>query len=143
MLADLRRALESAQDVRFAYLFGSTAKGRTRASSDIDVAVWLDDGARDPAARLDRALALEGSLEERLRRSTQVIVLNDAPLDLRHNVLRHGRLIVSRDDSARHRFYVEHARHYYDMEHARQIFARYMNRRIREGTFGGGSGHRS
>ncbi|MGH7555305.1 MAG: type VII toxin-antitoxin system MntA family adenylyltransferase antitoxin [Longimicrobiales bacterium] len=140
LLADLWRALDPERDILFAYLFGSMAKGHTGASSDVDVAVSLRNG-EGVAARVDRALALEGSLEETLRRPVQVVVLDDAPLDLRHNVLRHGPIILTRDEPARHRVYVDHTRQYYDMEHARRIFARYMNRRIREATFGGGTGH--
>jgi uncharacterized protein len=144
VIADLERVLETQADIAFAYLFGSFAKGRGRAASDVDVAVWLTstgDSSGQPEAT-DRGLELEVLLERMLRRPVQVIVLNRAPIELTHNILRHGRLVFSRAEDVRIRFYVAHARRYYDLASARRLFARYMGRRVQEGTFGGGSGHR-
>lgn len=140
VLSRLRSVLELLGDVDFAYLFGSVAKGRARASSDIDVAIHFSCvfAAADDRLRLaDHTLEVEGLLERELRRPVHVVALNTAPLRLRQNVLQHGLLAVVRDDDARRRFYVEHARRYHDLDHARRIFARYMSRRIENGTFGG------
>lgn len=137
----LREAVEEDPKVRFAYLFGSAAKGRLRSASDLDVAVFFD-AERHGMPRVDaaeRALDLEGRLEARVGRSVQVVVLDYAPAELIQNVLGHGRLLFSRDEEARVRFYVESGRRIYDRAHARSIFERYRERRIREGTFGGRS----
>ncbi len=72
-----------------------------------------------------------------------VVELNRALSALRHNVLSHGQLILSRDDAARRSFYVRHAQEWYDMEPIRRLFAEAMLRRIKEGTFGGGKGNGS
>ncbi len=139
----IRDALEGVPEVVFAYLFGSVAKGRPREGSDVDVGVFLDPSRLDsPADRARRALDLEASMERALGHPVQVVPLNDAAPELVQNALR-GRLAFSRDEGARVRFYVEHCRRYFDMAHARKIFDRYRDRRIREGTFGGGSGHGS
>lgn len=139
--ASLREAVEDDPDVAFAYLYGSVAKGRPRASSDVDVAVHFGSGG-ERASRVEaaeRALDLEGRLEARLGRSVQVVALDHASPELIQNVLGHGRLLFSRDDRARVRFYVEAGRRLYDRAHARAIFERYRERRIHEGTFGGRS----
>jgi uncharacterized protein len=137
----LQARLGSEPDVVFAYLFGSVAKGTSRERSDVDVAVWVEAGgvgdAKEAFRVAERALELEGVLEAELRRPVQVVVLNTAPIELVHNVLRHGSLICSREEAARVRFYVDHARRYYDLEPARAIFDRAMARRIEEGRFGG------
>lgn len=132
LLDVLRRLLSSEADVQFAYLFGSFAKGRTRGASDVDVAVHLE-GHDSPSARFDRGLVLEGRLERALERTVQVSVLNDAPLELRFNVLAHGRLATSADDAARCRFYVDTGRRYYDMAPARDLFRRRRRERIERG----------
>jgi uncharacterized protein len=144
VLATLCQGLGPELDVLFAYLFGSVAKGCARSQSDVDVGVWLsadESVCSEEAPRAlclaERALELEGSLEAKLRRRVQVVVLNTAPIELAHNVLRHGILVCSRDEGARVRFYVEHGRRYYDLEPAREIFDRAMERRIVEGRFGG------
>lgn len=135
------------EDVLFAYLFGSAAKGRFRPGSDLDIAVFREDGGHDePEGRADRArrgLALEAELERVLGRPVEVVSLNDAPPGLAQNVLKTGTMITARDQAARRRYYVEHARRYYDMEGARRIFDRYRSRRIEKCTFGGGEGHGS
>jgi uncharacterized protein len=138
--AVLRAELSREEGVDFAYLFGSLAKGRPRRVSDVDVAVHLSEDApdaRSPGRRLDRALEIEGRLERALGRTVQVVVLNDAPLELRFNVLAHGLLLHAPDHAARRRFYVETGRRYYDMAPARAMFRRRQRERIREGRFGG------
>ncbi len=129
--------LAAEKDVRFAYLFGSVAKGRAGPRSDIDVAVWF---AENGPLVVDRALELEATIERELDCPVNVVALNNAPIGLSFNALRSGRLILSRDERLRHRFYIERVGRYCDMETARSIFTRYLSRRIEEGTFGGGSG---
>jgi predicted nucleotidyltransferase len=51
----------SREDVLFAYLFGSHARGRTHALSDVDVAVFLDDGP-DSYQRLKVRLDIMGGV---------------------------------------------------------------------------------
>lgn len=136
LLPVLRDLLGNEPGIGFAYLFGSVAKGRVHAASDVDVAVWFDHSRPQPGPWATRATELAATLETALRRPVDVVELNRAPSALRHNVLSHGQLILSRDDPARREFYVRHAREWYDMEPARELFARAMSRRIQEGTFG-------
>lgn len=136
--ARLRDELETVPEVPFAYLFGSLAKGRGHAGSDVDLAVWLDPDALPSAAdRADRALDLEARLERLVGRPVQVVVLNDAPPELTHNVLEHGRLLRDADPAARRRHFVGHCTAWLDLEVGREIFGRAMSRRIEEGRFGG------
>lgn len=132
----MREGLEKEGDVAFAYLFGSVVKGRTREASDLDVGVHLPEGWT-PSRRLERALSIEKTLEERTTHPVQLTVLNDAPLELRANILQTGLPLHVRDGAARRAFFVDTGRRYYDMAPAREIFRRYQARRIRKGTFGG------
>jgi predicted nucleotidyltransferase len=73
-------------EVAAAYLFGSVARGTSRTTSDVDVGILL---ARPPADGLaGLPLDLETDLERLLGVPTQVVVLNRAPVDLVHRVLR-------------------------------------------------------
>jgi predicted nucleotidyltransferase len=137
LATELGRVLDGQPDVGFAYLFGSFAKGRPRLGSDVDVAVWLDETAhRDRSDRFRRRLALEALLEPELGRRVQLVILNDAPLGLTHNVLTHGRLVLRRDEPARVRHYVDHGRRWGDLEPVRRLFGRAMLQRIEEGRLG-------
>jgi len=96
-----------------AYLFGSVARGTDSSNSDIDVGILLRTA---PSGELnDLRFELEGHLERALGRRTQVVILNNAPPDLLHRVLRDGRLLVDRDRAARIRFEVRARNEYFDL----------------------------
>jgi predicted nucleotidyltransferase len=107
-------ALASADDqLLAAYLFGSVARGTDSSSSDVDIGILLRTA---PSGELnDLRFALEGDLERVLGRTTQVVVLNNAPPDLVHRVLRDGLLLLDRDCSARIPFEVRARNEYFDL----------------------------
>jgi predicted nucleotidyltransferase len=101
-------------DVVAAYLFGSVARAAARAGSDVDVGILL---ASDPPPTLDALrLDLEGELERVLEMPVQLVVLNRAPCDLVHRVLRDGVLVLDRDPSARIRFEVRVRNEFFDLQ---------------------------
>jgi predicted nucleotidyltransferase len=90
-------------DVVAAYVFGSVARGTAREASDVDVAILLD---HDPPRTLDGlCLGLQDDLTRTLGRPVD-LVLNRAPVDLVHRVLRDGVIVLDRDRPARLRFEV-------------------------------------
>jgi predicted nucleotidyltransferase len=94
LLSQLRLAFRTEPNVRFAVLFGSTARGDDNAGSDVDLLVEM----RDPA--LVRRLDLELRLERLLEREVQVIALEEAasnPL-LLAEAAGEGRVIVDREE---------------------------------------------
>lgn len=97
-----------------AYLFGSAARGEDRPGSDVDVAVlFRDDPPRTLAGlHLDLADRLTGALGGR---RVDLVVLNRAPVDLVHGVLRDGVLLLDRDRSRRIRFEVRARNEYFDL----------------------------
>ena len=103
-----------APEVIAAYLFGSVARGTSRTTSDVDVAILL---ARPPVAGLaGLPLDLETDLERLLGVRAQVVVLDRAPVDLVHRVLRDGKLLVDRDPSARIAFEVRARNEFFDLK---------------------------
>ena len=95
------------------YLFGSEARGTARPGSDVDVAVLY---ATAPRTLASRPFDVEDDLRGALGRPVQVIVLNGAPADLIHRVLRDGRLVLERDRAARVRFEVAARNEYFDLK---------------------------
>ncbi len=115
MHALLTEALQGEDsDLACAYLFGSAARGEDRPGSDLDVAVlFREDPPRTLAGlQLDLADRLTGALDGR---RVDLVVLNRAPVDLVHRVLRDGALLVERDRSARIRFEVRARNQYFDL----------------------------
>jgi predicted nucleotidyltransferase len=97
-----------------AYLFGSVARGDFRPGSDVDLAVLF---AEDPPRTLEGlGLDLADEIQSELRVPVQVVVLNTAPCDLVHRVLRDGRLLADRDPSSRIRFEVRVRNEYFDLQ---------------------------
>lgn len=110
----LREILAKAPaNVAAAYVFGSVARGTASASSDVDLALLL---RTRPASTLEgRMLDYEAALERTLGRPVQVVLLNDAPVDLAYRVMRDGRVLLERDRPARLRFEVRTRNLYFDL----------------------------
>src|SRR3954447_12891559 len=90
LLSQLREALRTEPNVRFALLFGSTARGDDTKESDVDLLVEM----RDPLLTIDLAV----KLQETLGRSVDVVALEDAHPLLLAEAAREGRVIVDREN---------------------------------------------
>jgi predicted nucleotidyltransferase len=131
----LTEYLTAQPDVIVAYLFGSRATGRARAASDVDVAALLNE--EDSFARFERRLQLMVEVSDVCGREADVIVLNDAPPLLQHQVLRHGRLLYERDRRARIEFEIRAGKVYADLEPMRRFFRQALFREVKEVGLGG------
>lgn len=94
LLAALRKALRTEQNVRFALLFGSAARGDDSEGSDVDLIVEMRDSS------LVRTVDLELKLEELLGRRVDVLTLEDAGANpvLLAEAVAEGRAIVDREE---------------------------------------------
>ena len=119
----LRTVLEAAPpEVLAVYLYGSRARGTARPGSDLDLALLL---AAPPAATL-RGVArnVEAAVERAVRIPVEAVVLNRAPADLVHRVLRDGILVLDRDRAARLGFEVRARNEYFDLAPLRRLYRR-------------------
>ena len=112
--AALRRAFATAPpEIIAVYLYGSRARGTATARSDVDLAVLY---STPPSPSLEALpFDIEAGLERGLGVPVEIVVLNEAPVDLVHRVLRHGVLILDRDRSRRIRFEVKTRNEYFDL----------------------------
>jgi hypothetical protein len=100
--------LEPAIDA--AYLFGSVALGKRKLSSDIDVAILLDNAALEKFP----VLSFISSLEKSCGCRVDVVALNRAGEILKYEVRRSGRLIYERDSKRRKQFEIFSRKTYED-----------------------------
>ncbi len=93
LLATLREALRTEQNVRFVLLFGSVARGEDTATSDIDLLVEMRDSS------LTRVADLSAKFEALLGRRVDVLTLEDAGenTQLLAQALSEGRVLVDRE----------------------------------------------
>jgi predicted nucleotidyltransferase len=111
----LRRVfVDAAPAVVTAYLFGSVARGTAHERSDVDVAVLLE--VAPPSTLAGLQTPLEDALADHLGQPVQLVVLNTAPPDLVHRVLRDGRLLVDRNPSRRIAFEVRARNEFFDLD---------------------------
>jgi len=110
-LETLGETLARCPAVVFGYVFGGVASGRFGPLSDVDVAVYLDDGA-DP---VDAPLATIGAVTKHLGTDElDLVVLNRAPTALVGRILWTRRVIYDRDPFRRHRFESHALREFFD-----------------------------
>lgn len=142
VLEALRTVLAAHPEVVFAYLYGSRARGAVHARSDVDIGVYLAPAATDAPGKADGGLALLGALISSIqaalpaRPEVDVVILQDAPPLLSERILRHGTLILSRDEPERLRWIVWTKNRYCDLSRVRRLLDETVQRRILDGRFG-------
>ena len=117
--------LRSREDVQFAYLFGSYAKGKITPLSDVDIAVYLS-GSNFSQKRLE---IIGGLIEVLKTDEIDLVILNTAPLPLKIRILRNRKLLVDRTPLVRHAFESTTMRVYLDFNklEKRILERRYIN----------------
>ena len=113
-LERLKDYFERLEDVSFAYLFGSYARGQAGPLSDIDVAVHLK-GSSDKSRCYERRLTLIGDLMGVLETNeVDVVILNETPPALNYRVFRDGVLLACQDRQTRIEFQARTVSEYLD-----------------------------
>ena len=130
------RVLGTRRDVEAAYLFGSTATGKTHRDSDVDVGVLVSDRI-PPSKHLSVRLGLMADIGAALDRSdVDVTILNEATPLRAHRVLSQGVLAFERSPTARVRFQTATAQRYFDMLPTYEIYIRALKRSTQRGRRG-------
>jgi hypothetical protein len=114
---DIKHFFANTKVIKFAYLFGSHARGNAGPLSDVDLAVYLDNRMNLFSARL---FLLEDLGRQLKGQSFDLIVLNDAPLILRYEIIRDGK-VLKEDKSRRIEFETRVLREYLDTEAIRSV----------------------
>ena len=125
LLPKVEAYLKYREDVQFAYLFGSYAKGKITPLSDVDIAVYLS-GSNFSQKRLE---ILGGLIEVLKTDEIDLVILNTAPLPLKIRILRNRKLLVDRTPLVRHSFESTTMRVYLDFSklEKRLLERRYIN----------------
>lgn len=97
---DLKKYFSGRNDIAFAFLYGSQAKGRANKLSDVDVAVYFYPRERHPIeceqeVFYDAENEIWGDLEKLLKKEVELLVLNRAPAVVAANALRGVQIVIN------------------------------------------------
>jgi predicted nucleotidyltransferase len=109
----IRAKLGASTSVAAVYLFGSRARGTARTSSDVDLGLLYRDAP--PPTLLGQPFELQTELTIELGVRVDIVVMNTAPVDLVHRILRDGRILYEAERSRRIAFEVKARNQYFDL----------------------------
>jgi len=101
MLEKLKNYFEERDDIAFAFLFGSAARGRVRSEGDVDIAIYfepekeLEWEAFNKKYEGENRIALD--LERLLKKEVDLVVLNRARAVVADEIMRKGTPLVIKD----------------------------------------------
>ncbi|WP_315115405.1 type VII toxin-antitoxin system MntA family adenylyltransferase antitoxin [uncultured Clostridium sp.] len=122
-------------EVKFAYIFGSQARGVAREDSDIDIAIYLKENHPPMEEAFIRGDIIEDG-KAFFKKDVDIISLNNASLLLKYEIIHDG--IVIKDDDDRAGFESLSLREYFDFKYYSDIYDNAMIERIKKGEFFGG-----
>ena len=116
--------------VCLAYLFGSYAEGKTTSMSDVDIAILLEGKGQELyQAYRETMLAILDALDsERF----DLLLLNDAPLNLQFQVISESRPIYARNEDLLNDFEMTVIRKFQAAAQLRKVQEEYVKERAKE-----------
>jgi len=120
-------------NVKFAYLFGSQAKGNAVEQSDFDIAVLFKEPPFDPLA-LRETMDLCSDLSNFFPNKIDIVSLHYAPLLLKYEVVAHSRVLYCENEVERVNFEVAVIKEYIDEEPIRNLYNEALYKRILQGV---------
>lgn len=127
-LRETGRFLKRQGFVRLAYVFGSRAEGRAGPLSDTDIAVLFKEGMgrKEMSAK---KLQLINRISSMLKTDNfDLVVMNDAPLSMRSNIIKHG--VLLKDGGERVTFETRTMSDYLDRKYYDDMYAEMSVKRI-------------
>jgi len=116
IIEKLKIFFEKHEEIQFAVLFGSLAKGTANKMSDVDIAVMVDPKFDKTFPYGHQAELIADFMRILKRNDVDVVLLNDAKIFLKHQVLRYGKFIYIRDMQARIQFQIDTINQYEDFK---------------------------
>ncbi|MCD6500640.1 nucleotidyltransferase domain-containing protein, partial [bacterium] len=112
LIKNLSKFFKKEKEVLFCYLFGSRAYGKPISTSDIDLAVYLDEKkCRD---LFEKRLELVSQISQIMHKDVDILVLNNSSPFLKYVVLKEGKLIFEKEKGKRIDFELRAMNEYFD-----------------------------
>ena len=116
------------------YLFGSYAQDTANPTSDIDIAILLSNRNRQDYQEL-RLFFINALMRILHKNDLDVVLLNEASIALRFNIIKNGKLLYVNDEKQRIDFESRAIIDYIETNPLRQEYNKYLFKNIKEGKF--------
>lgn len=112
----LNEIIKGAPSILAVYLFGSYAKGKEKAQSDMDLAFLLDEKTykADPFEATGPAYMAAMRIGIRFKRETDVVILNSSSVELAYEAVTSGRCMYEAEQDRRFEYEATIRSMYYD-----------------------------
>lgn len=134
-LSRIPEVLKSESGVVLAVLFGSFARKKIMPLSDVDIAILLEDKVKN----LESQRELIFSCISKVLKTDEIdlIILNEAPVELCYNIIQEGQIVFCRDEKRKIEFIERVIKEYLDTVYIRDEHRFHLLKRIKEGRFVG------
>ena len=106
----IKKIFSDEKNISLAYIFGSQLKSKTGPLSDYDFAIFL---SRKPSFQFK--YRLKNKLVNILNtEQVDLVILNDAPIELKYNVIATGKIIFQKNSMIRTEFEADTLSRYFD-----------------------------
>jgi len=114
----ISRYFSAKPEIKVGYIFGSVAKGAEHKSSDIDIAILVDEKKLPEAASYKyKAGVIVDIIGILSNTKVDLVILNESPLFLCFNVIKDGEILYSGDEVMRVQFETRIMSLYFDQEY--------------------------
>lgn len=135
MLEELKKFFQKQKSVIACYIFGSTLRP-SKFKGDLDIAILVkEENLKNGITSVHNKIWLELSSFLK-RKDIDLVILNVAPLLLKYEVVKNGKLIFERDIESRINFEVKTQLYYFDFLPIRRMFWKELVKRVEDGRFG-------
>lgn len=110
--------LKRQDEVIFAYLFGSQARGKTTPLSDIDIGVYVENDIFKKKFPYGYESELSSKISS--KKTVDIVILNKAPVLLRHRCVTEGKLLFCKNQALLNQFKVKTLCEYFDTQPLRE-----------------------
>lgn len=116
--------------IKLFMLFGSRSRGDYAENSDIDIAILLDNNFLNEINPLELRAELISFFSSELDNECDIILINDANLLLKYQIVKHGEIICISNDMNYATFFSKVLREYFDFRYYKKLHNERMLQRI-------------
>jgi predicted nucleotidyltransferase len=135
-MEDIKDFLSDREEIIFAYIYGSLARGQENKLSDIDIAIYIDQDKKPTSGPFGYRSELITDIQDLVERDVDLVILNDISLSLAFNVIKDGKLLFSKSKNKRVEFHESVMRRYLDFIPMFRVQESYLKERLAEGSYG-------